>query len=30
MFEIIMRLEESITGKELNQDASYAPDIAGE
>jgi hypothetical protein len=30
MFKIVMCLEEGIPRKELNQDASYAPDIAGE
>ena len=28
MFEIIVSLEESIPSEELNQDTTYAPDIA--
>lgn len=28
MLEIIVRLEEGVSGKELDQDASYAPNIA--
>lgn len=30
MLEIIVRLEEGVAGKELDQDASDAPDVAGE
>lgn len=30
MFEIVVRLEQSITGKELNQDTPYTPDITRE
>jgi hypothetical protein len=29
MLKVIMRLEQSIASKKLDQDAAYAPDIAG-
>lgn len=30
MLEIVVRLEQSVTGKELDKDASYTPDVARE
>jgi hypothetical protein len=29
MLQVVVRLEESITGEELDEDAAYAPDITG-
>lgn len=30
VLEVVVRLEEGISGEELNQDTAYTPDIAGE
>jgi hypothetical protein len=30
MLEIVVRLEQSVAGEEFDQDAPYAPDVAGE
>jgi len=30
MLKIVVRLEQSVTGEELDKDASYAPDVTGE